>query len=144
MTLGERIAKCRKQKNLSQEYIAERLEVSRQAVSKWENDLSAPDTYNLIALAKLFDVSVEYLACGEENGKGGGTEQKSLAKTDAPTTTSAKSLDKKKPKSLITRFIWFVIFGVTFCAFLLFMWVTPINLVLIAIMLLEIYGIYGN
>ena len=35
MTIGERIAKCRKEKNLSQEYIAELLDVSRQAVSKW-------------------------------------------------------------------------------------------------------------
>ena len=66
MTIGERIAKCRKEKKLSQEYIAESLEVSRQAVSKWENDQSEPDTNNLIKLARLFNVSVEYLANGEE------------------------------------------------------------------------------
>lgn len=66
MTVGQRIAKCRKQKNLSQEYIAEQLDVSRQAVSKWENDLTEPDTGNLIQLAKVFGVSVEYLANGEE------------------------------------------------------------------------------
>ena len=58
MTVGQRIAKCRKQKNLSQEYIAEQLDVSRQAVSKWENDLTEPDTGNLIQLAKVFGVSV--------------------------------------------------------------------------------------
>ena len=67
MTIGERIAKCRKEKNLSQEYIAELLEVSRQAVSKWENDVSAPDTNNLIKLANVFGVSVEYLANGNED-----------------------------------------------------------------------------
>ena len=66
MTIGERIAKCRKEKNLSQEYIAELLDVSRQAVSKWENDQTEPDTSNLIQLAKIFCVSVEYLANGEE------------------------------------------------------------------------------
>ena len=66
MTIGERIAKCRKDKKLSQEYIAEILDVSRQAVSKWENDQSEPDTGNLIQLARLFGVSVEYLANGEE------------------------------------------------------------------------------
>ena len=65
MTIGQRIAKCRKEKNLSQEYIAEMLEVSRQAVSKWECDLTEPDTGNLIALSNLFGVSVEYLAKGE-------------------------------------------------------------------------------
>ena len=66
MTVGQRIAKCRREKNLSQEYIAEQLDVSRQAVSKWENDLTEPDTGNLIQLAKVFGVSVEYLANGEE------------------------------------------------------------------------------
>ncbi len=66
MTIGERIAKCRKEKNLSQEYIAEQLEVSRQAVSKWETNQTEPDTGNLIKLAQLFGVSVEYLASGEE------------------------------------------------------------------------------
>ena len=66
MTIGQRISKCRKDKNLSQEYIAELMEVSRQAVSKWENDLTEPDTANLIKLSKIFDVSVEYLANGEE------------------------------------------------------------------------------
>lgn len=66
MTIGERIAKCRKEKNLSQEYIAELLDVSRQAVSKWETGQTEPDTGNLIQLAKIFGVSVEYLANGEE------------------------------------------------------------------------------
>jgi len=64
-TIGSRIAELRKNKNLSQEYVAEQLEVSRQAVSKWEQDLSSPDTKNLIALAELLGVSVEYLATGK-------------------------------------------------------------------------------
>lgn len=65
MTLGKRISALRKDKKLSQEYVAETLNVSRQAVSKWENDLSSPDTENLIALAKLLEVDVEFLATGE-------------------------------------------------------------------------------
>ena len=64
MTIGERIAKCRKEKNLSQEYIAELLDVSRQAVSKWETNQTEPDTGNLIQLARIFGVSVEYIANG--------------------------------------------------------------------------------
>ncbi len=66
MSIGQRISELRKQNSYSQEYIAEKLGVSRQAVSKWENDTSAPDTYNLIALAELFDVSVEYIATGKK------------------------------------------------------------------------------
>lgn len=65
MTIGQRIGELRKQHGYSQEYIAEKMNVSRQAVSKWEQDLSAPDTYNLIALAELLGVSVEYLATGK-------------------------------------------------------------------------------
>lgn len=68
MTIGKRISELRKQNSYSQEYIAERVGVSRQAVSKWEQDQSAPDTYNLIALAELFGVTVEYLATGKEAG----------------------------------------------------------------------------
>ena len=66
MTVAKRISRCRKDKGLSQEYIAEVLEVSRQTGSKWETGVVVPDTYNMVKLAKLFDVSVEYLTCGGE------------------------------------------------------------------------------
>ena len=69
MTLGQRICELRKEKGYSQEYVAERLDVTRQAVSKWETDLSAPDTYNLIALAELLGVSVEYIATGKQQNE---------------------------------------------------------------------------
>lgn len=67
MTLGTRISTLRTAQKYSQEYLAEKLDVSRQAVSKWENDMSSPDTKNLIRLAELFGVSVEYLATGKES-----------------------------------------------------------------------------
>ncbi len=65
MNLGQRIAKNRKEKGFTQEYIAQELSVSRQAVGKWERNLSAPDTSNLIALAKLLGCTVEALTIGE-------------------------------------------------------------------------------
>lgn len=65
MSMGERIAALRKQNGFSQEYLAEKLEVSRQAVSKWEQDLTNPDTGNLIKLSELFNVSVEFLSTGK-------------------------------------------------------------------------------
>ncbi|MBM6667116.1 helix-turn-helix transcriptional regulator [Lacrimispora saccharolytica] len=56
---------------MTQEFVAEKVGVSRQAVSKWEKGLSEPSTSNLIALAKVFGVSVEELlknvGSGEEN-----------------------------------------------------------------------------
>lgn len=65
MNMGQRIAALRKEKGFTQEYIAQELFVSRQAVGKWEKNLSAPDTSNLIALAKLLGCTVEYLTIGE-------------------------------------------------------------------------------
>lgn len=64
MSVGERIAELRRQQNISQAQIADFLNISRQAVSKWENDLSIPDMSNLILLADLFGTDTEYLATG--------------------------------------------------------------------------------
>jgi len=59
--IAERLARRRKEAGLSQEELAMKLGVSRQAVSKWERSESSPDTNNLIALAKLYDVSLDDL-----------------------------------------------------------------------------------
>ena len=64
MSIGERISELRKQQNISQGQLAKALDVSRQAVSKWENDQTAPDTINLIRLADLLGTDTEYLATG--------------------------------------------------------------------------------
>ena len=64
MSIGERITELRTQKNLSQGDLASALSVSRQAISKWENDQSSPDTIHLIQLADLLNTEVAYLATG--------------------------------------------------------------------------------
>lgn len=58
-TLGDVIKKHRVECQMTQEFVAETLGVSRQAVSKWENGSSDPSTTNLIALASLFDITPE-------------------------------------------------------------------------------------
>ena len=60
-TLGEVIRENRTRCKMTQEFVAESLGVSRQAVSKWESGASDPSTSNLIALAKLFGISPEEL-----------------------------------------------------------------------------------
>lgn len=60
-TLGERLKTVRMRYNMTQEFVAEQLGVSRQAVSKWESGKAEPSTANLLALAKLYDISVEDL-----------------------------------------------------------------------------------
>ena len=66
MSVGERIAELRKQNHLSQAQLADAMEVSRQAVSKWESDQSSPDTLHLIKLAEVLESDVEYLATGRK------------------------------------------------------------------------------
>lgn len=67
MSIGERIMSLRKAANLSQGQLASLLDVSRQAVSKWENDQSSPDTLKLILLADVLETDVEYLATGRKS-----------------------------------------------------------------------------
>lgn len=54
MRLGQKIADLRKKNNLSQEGLAEKMNVSRQAVSKWESEQSIPDIEKIVNLSKLF------------------------------------------------------------------------------------------
>ena len=61
MTLGENIKNRREELKLSQEYVAEQLGVSRQAVSKWETGQSEPTASNLIQLAEVFDINLSEL-----------------------------------------------------------------------------------
>lgn len=66
MAIGERISSLRKERNISQAQLAKILDVSRQAVSKWENDLSTPDTVKLIQLADVLNTEVEFLVTGNK------------------------------------------------------------------------------
>ena len=59
VSLGEALKEYRTKCKMTQEFVAESLGVSRQAVSKWENGTSDPSTSNLIALAKLYGISAE-------------------------------------------------------------------------------------
>ena len=61
MSLGEALKENRVRCQMTQEFVAEHLGVSRQAVSKWENGTSDPSTSNLLALAKLYGISAEEL-----------------------------------------------------------------------------------
>lgn len=64
MSIGERIRDLRKDRNLSQGQLADALSVTRQAVSKWENDQTVPDALNMIQLADILDTDIEYLSTG--------------------------------------------------------------------------------
>lgn len=69
MTFGERLYELRKNKNISQEEFAELLDVSRQSISKWENDKAYPEMTRLLFMSEFFDVSLDYLMRGTEYDK---------------------------------------------------------------------------
>ena len=85
MSIGARISELRKNKKLSQYQLAKLMNISRQAVSKWETDQSDPDTLNMIRLADILEVDLEYLASG----------RKSIASpSPAPVITVERVLEK--------------------------------------------------
>ena len=67
MSLGERITELRKAAHMNQTELARAMDVTRQAVSKWETGQSTPDAANLIRLAELLDTDIEYLTSGRRN-----------------------------------------------------------------------------
>ena len=71
MTLGEKILNMRKARGWSQEELADRAGVSRQAVSRWESGSAKPDADKIIAICDLFGVSADYLL--RDNYEGGKT-----------------------------------------------------------------------
>lgn len=69
MTFAEKLKSIRKQAGMSQEQLAEKLSVSRQAVTKWETDVGIPDIENIMAISALFDISIDELLSNERGAK---------------------------------------------------------------------------
>ena len=61
MSLGNKLAEARRARNLTQEQLAEKLEVTRQAVSRWESDAAYPETDKIVRMAQILGVSCDYL-----------------------------------------------------------------------------------
>ena len=89
-TIGKKIAEKRKQMHLTQEELAFKLNVSPQAVSKWENDISIPDVTLLIALSDLFNISLDELIREKQN---------------LPVTTLVEQENKKPLEKMLLKII---------------------------------------
>ena len=90
MKLSEKILTLRKQHNLSQEELAEKLNVSRQAVSRWEVGSAQPDASNVLQLSKLFGVTADYLLNEDYESD-----------HDVPAVKDTQTVANKKLKNLI-------------------------------------------
>lgn len=80
MEFSKKLYELRKEKSFSQEELADKLNVARQTISKWENGTTTPDTNNLIELSKIFEISIDELLCNnckKESDK----EKKKTSKT---------------------------------------------------------------
>ena len=101
LTMGQRIAQERKRLGLSQEALGEKTGVSRQAISKWEADGAVPEIDKLIALSRLFGVSVGWLL---------GVEEPEVSKEDTLTETQLKMVEeivrRYRPESMEKKFPW--------------------------------------
>ena len=82
MTFGERLQALRQRAGMSQDQLAERLGVSRQAVSRWERDETMPETDKVIALADLFGVTTDYLLRPQPESSETETKKPPREKTD--------------------------------------------------------------
>lgn len=115
LTIGQRIAQERKKQNLSQVGLATILDVSRQAISKWEADAAIPEIDKLITLSRLFGVSVGWLL---------GVEDPAAPPAESFSENQFKTLEElvKKyqtpPKSHLTVFHYLLAFGVSLLIFL--------------------------
>lgn len=106
MKTGEKIAKLRKDKNISQEALADMLGLSRQSVSKWENGSALPTMENLSRLANIFDVPVSYLLDDTQ-------QENRTVKTEAPLPAPERK-NRKFPLRPLAAYVILAVFCMAF------------------------------
>ncbi len=108
MNFGENLQTLRKRKNISQENLAEALQVSRQTIGKWENGVSYPETECLIQISEFFGVSIDTLLKGSVTDNP--VAETTLADTaDEKACPPTKSDDGKRRRNRILRLVTAVI-----------------------------------
>ena len=98
MSLGERLYELRKNKNLSQEEVADQLNVTRQTISKWETDESKPDFDKIVPICELFGIDSKELLTGE----------KELTQTETETKENKEVKKKKATIISLSILLYFV------------------------------------
>ena len=104
MKLSEKIYTCRKKAGLSQEALAEKLGVSRQAVSKWETEEAIPELSKIPMMAKIFGVTADFLLSDEENFEDAPKQHEEIPKTEPPKTFTTPDWAKGIPHTVESSF----------------------------------------
>lgn len=100
MTIGEKLKELRLKNKMSQEELASKLGVTRQAVSKCEQNLALPDTNNLISIAKIFNVKVDELVNYNTELSNDNTNVNNIKSNDNSSNNNETNLDKKEVKEI--------------------------------------------
>lgn len=95
MNLGQRLLELRKSKQLSQEEVAERLDVTRQTISKWETDQSTPDFDKIVPLCKLYGITTDELLIGKKLD-----DKNSSIKETVDVSDDRQFIQKKRAKGI--------------------------------------------
>ncbi len=95
MNLGEKLFELRKTKNLTQDEVAEKLNVTRQTISKWETNQSSPDFDKIIPICELFKIGVEELLTGKKEQQQEKDEEQEEKKEKVLTKQEAKEKSAK-------------------------------------------------
>lgn len=95
MTFDEKLLRLRRARGWTQEELADKIDVTRQALSKWESGAALPDTKNVVALANLFGVTTDYLLC-EDGGA-------------AFAENAGRGVERTRNKALIVGFVFFIL-----------------------------------
>lgn len=111
MKIGQKLKGLRVKSGLSQEKVAEQLYVSRQAISKWENDEAFPDMANLVAIAKFYNVSVDYILSEDE--------EKSNPQNTNMTPDATSEMSEWNKRYLTARISLIVVTVITFINYIL-------------------------
>lgn len=105
MNFKENLKKLRKEKNISQEQLAEKLNISRQAISKWESGKAYPDIDNLILLRDIFNVSLDELMVNEKADKEKSINQEEYVSSDNKDSYDEEDEDEDSVNLMLGGFI---------------------------------------
>lgn len=103
MNLGESLFELRKSKNLTQDDVAEKLNVTRQTVSKWETNQSTPDFDKIIPLCELYDISPNELLTGEKEEENDENKSDNVSNSDGNESNDVSNLLDEAKKHIFTR-----------------------------------------
>ncbi len=109
MNFGEKLYELRKEKKLSQEDVADKLNVTRQTVSKWETNQSTPDFDKVLPLCELFEISADELLSGNKKEENNAKKQAKVIETEEEKMPSKQEIRRKSAEVVSTSVFIYIV-----------------------------------